>query len=124
MLTRFRVIVLVMNDSELMQKAKSLPAKQQIALSVILKEFRKPKGTWFTVPEFADKMKKYLLADTPEELARIMGGIMSSLVRNGMVKPITGDRKPVWQVAPELHKRAKDYQDSVISVVTYWGSGK
>ncbi|MFA6408043.1 MAG: hypothetical protein WCW36_01020 [Candidatus Paceibacterota bacterium] len=111
-----------MTDIELMSKVRSLPAKQQIALWLILKEFHKPKGTWFTALEFAIKMKKYLLSEDPAELARIIGGIISSLKRNGMIEQFTGGRKPVWQVTPELHKNAKKYQDAVFPVVTYWGS--
>lgn len=109
---------------EFLKKVTSLPARQQIALWVILSKFNKPKGTWFTVADFAEETRKYFLADDTTDLARILGGILSSLYRNGMITQLTGGRKPVWQVVPELHKNAKKYRDSMFGVVTYWGSNK
>lgn len=111
-------------DTEFSKKVLSLPARQQIALWVILSKFHKPKGTWFTVAQFAEETRKYFLTDDSKDLARIMGGMLSSLYRNGMVTQLTGGRKPVWQVAPELHKNAKKYLDSMFGVAAYWESNK
>jgi hypothetical protein len=111
-------------DKEFLKKVLSLHTRQQIALWVILSKFHKSKGTWFTVAEFAEETRKYFLTDDSKDLARILGGMLSSLYRNGMVTQLTGGRKPVWQVVPELHKNAKKYRDSMFGVVTYWGSNK
>lgn len=113
-----------MTDMEFMEKVLKLPARQQIALWVILKKFHKPKGTWFTVAEFAEETKKYFLTDDSKDLARIMGGMLSSLYRNGMVTQLTGGRKPVWQVVPELHKNAEKYREAMFPVISYWGDAK
>ena len=110
-----------MTDKEFMAKVRSLPARQQIGLWVILKNFHQKKGTWFTAPEFAEKMRKFLISDDTDNLARIMGGILSSLLRNGMIEQLSGGRKPVWQVVSELHRHAKEYEEAMFPVITYWG---
>ena len=109
-----------MVNKDFMARVRALPAKQQIALWVILKKFHKKEGTWFTVAKFGDEMTKYLSPDKPEELGRIIGGILSSLVRNEMIEQFTGGRKPIWTVVPELHRNAKEYEKSIFPVVTFW----
>ena len=112
-----------MIDAEFLANVRSLPAKQQLALWVILKHFHTPQGTWFTAPDFADKAKKFIVSDEAVA-ARTLGGILSSLVRNGMIEQLSGGRKPVWQVVPELHKHAVEYTKALFPTVTYWESEK
>lgn len=111
-------------NKDFLSKVTKLPARQQIALWVILKKFHKPKGTWFTVAEFSEEVKNFFLYDSLDDLGRILGGLLSSLYRNGMITQLTGGRKPVWQVVPELHKHAEDYRQAMFPVITYWGESK
>lgn len=110
-------------NKDFLSKVRSLPAKQQIALWVILKHFHTESGTWFTAPDFADKAKRYIVS-SDKEAARTLGGILSSLVRNEMIEQLSGGRKPVWQVVPELHKHAAEYMKAIFPTITYWESGK
>lgn len=109
---------------ELTAKIRSLPAKQQVGLWVILNKFHKEKGTWFTTADFSIEMQKYLTPDDPQQLARIMGGVMSSLLRNGVIEQFTGGQKPVWTVSPEIRKYAKEIKDSIFPVIAYWEEGR
>ena len=113
-----------MANAKMLEEMRALPAKQQIALWVILREFHSPKGTWFSAGDFFEKARKYLTAgeSAGKEEARILGGILSSLVRNGMISQLSGGRKPIWQVVPELHKNASEYAKAIFPVVTYWES--
>lgn len=109
-----------MINLKLSKDVRELPARQQVALWVILKKFHKEKGTWFTVADFANEMKTYLDSKDLDSLGRVIGGILSSLVRNEMIEQFTGGRNPVWSVNSELHKHAKEYADSIYPVITYW----
>lgn len=103
-----------MIDQKFIQKVQALPISQQVALWFILRDFHRSKGTWFTVPELALIMKKFLKSKDPKSVAKSMGGIMSSLIRNGMIEKMAGGRKPVWQVVPELHKHAGEYRQEIL----------
>lgn len=109
-----------MIDSEFMKKVRALPARQQVVLWSILKHFQQKGGTRFTAAELAEVSMKLLRADSGDELARMTGGVLSSLVRNGMIEKFTGGRQPIWQLVPELHKNAKEYQKAIFPVTTYW----
>ena len=109
-----------MIDTEFMGKVRALPARQQVVLWSILKNFQQKGGTRFTAAELAEVAAKLLRADSDEELARMTGGVLSSLVRNGMIEKFTGGRQPIWQLVPELHKNAKEYKEAIFPVTTYW----
>ena len=113
-----------MVDPVFVEKVKKLPAKQQIALWVVLKNFNAPSGTRFTASDFARKAGMIVGSTDARENARTLGGILSSLVRNGVVEQFTGGRQPVWQLVPELHKNAKEYEKIFNPVVTYWEETK
>lgn len=104
---------------KLAEEVRNLPAKQQIAVWVILTKFSKKKYT-FLVSDFAEEMKKYLSPKNMKDLARIMGGVLSSLVRNGMIEQLTGGRNIIWTINPEIKKNAKEYSKLIFPVVTYW----
>jgi hypothetical protein len=109
-----------MKNLKLLDKVSSLPAKQQIALWVILKKFNKKGKVYFSVSDFADEMKKYLISKDAESLGKIIGGVLSSLVRNGMIKQLTGGRDTIWTVDSELQTHAREYVSAIFPVVTYW----
>jgi len=109
-----------MNKLKLEQEIRKLPAKQQIAIWVILKNFNKKDGIYFSVADFANEMKKYLIYKDLESLGKIMGGLLSSLVRNGMIKQLSGGRNTIWTVDPELQKNAKEYVKLIFPVVSFW----
>ena len=65
-------------------------------------------------------MKKYLDPKDMDDLARMIGGLLSSLVRNEIIKPLTGGRKVVWTISSEIQKNAKECSRQIFPVVTYW----
>lgn len=109
-----------MKKLKLLEKIQGLPAKQQIALWIILKNFHKKDIVSFTVGDFCDVAKKYFKADDPEALGKIAGGLLSSLVRNEMVKKISGGRNKIWTVTDELNKNAKNYESAIFPITNYW----
>jgi hypothetical protein len=109
-----------MVDQAFVEKVRKLPVKQQIALWVILKYFHKSSSTSFKTSEFAEKAKFFIGSSDPKTNARTMGGIVSSLVRNGVIEQLSGGREPVWQLVKELHENAKDYENVFSPIVTYW----
>lgn len=113
-----------MIDHVFVEKFKKLPAKQQIALWIILKNFNAGSGTRFTASDFALKAGMIVASADARENARTLGGLISSLVRNGAVEQFTGGRQPVWQLVLELHKNAKEYEKIFNPVVTYWEESK
>lgn len=108
-----------MKKNELLAKIRNLPAKQQLAVWIILNKFKKKKYT-FQVSDFAEAIKKYLLPKDTKDLARMIGGILSSLVRNKIIKPLTGGRDVIWTIDPDIKKYAGACSDQIFSVVTYW----
>jgi len=108
------------DDLKIIGKIRELPARQQIALWVILKNFHKSERTFFTTSDLIEKMGKFLVEKDPEKSGHIMGGIISSLSRNKVIEPVSGGRQPIWQVVPEIHKDAKKYEKAIFPVTTYW----
>ena len=109
-----------MVDPVFVEKVKKLPIKQQIALWVILKHFNATSGARFTAADFGLKAGMIAGSTDARENARTLGGILSSLVRNGVVEQFTGGRQPVWQIVSELHENAHEYEKIFNPVVTYW----
>lgn len=109
-----------MDKLKLGEEIRKLPAKQQIAIWVILKNFNKKDGIYFSVSAFGNEMKKYLVYKDAESLGKIMGGLLSSLVRNGMIEQLSGGRNTIWTVNSELQKNAKEYIKLIFPVVSFW----
>jgi hypothetical protein len=110
-----------MKNLPLLEKIHSLPARQQISLWIILKNFRNKKGVVsFTVNDFCDEAKKYFVSKDPESIGKIAGGVLSSLVRNEMIIKISGGREKIWSVVDELNKNAKKYESEIFPIVSYW----
>ena len=118
--------MMVPMNEEFQQKVKALPIRQQVGLYTILSEFLGEKETLFSTADFASKAQRYFLADDVEGMGNILGGILSSLVRNGMVERVAGGGKQesVWCLAPELHRNAKRYKQLIFPVYTYWEGKK
>lgn len=76
------------------------------------------------MPKFTEEMRGYLAPDDKDQLARIIGGIMSSLLRNEIIEQFTGGQKPVWTVTMEIHRRAKEIENAIFPVITYWDNRK
>lgn len=118
-------MLMPMNE-EFQQKVKALPIRQQVGLYTILCELLGEDRTIFSTAEFANKTHRYFLVDNVDAMGNILGGILSSLVRNGMVERVAGGgkRESVWLLAPELHRHAKEYKQLIFPVYTYWEGKK
>jgi len=104
--------------ANLEKKIRNLPFKQQVALYVLLKTARK-RGK-FTFANFINDMVPLFYKNEQEKLPRILGGLLSSLMRNGMIERLSGGRHPIWRLNPELHKNSAKYRKTMRPSYAYW----
>lgn len=109
---------------KIQEKISYLPPTQQVALWAILKmPNADEKNFKFFSHEFAKEFKNFAsikVQERPEEYGRFVGGILSGLFRNGILKRLSGGRNKVWILSDEIKKNFEDYKKYLFEVKTYW----
>ena len=109
---------------EVQEKISNLPARQQLALWVILRmDNADKKDIGFLSSKFAKKFKRYVSEDVKkdsEDYGRFVGGVLSGLYRNSFLKRISGGRDKLWVLSDDVNKNFEEYQKRLFVVKTYW----
>jgi hypothetical protein len=110
--------------NEVQEKISYLPPTQQIAFWVILKmpgvdekDFR------FFSHEFAKEFRRFAsskVSGNSEEYGKFIGGVLSGLFRNGLLKRVSGGRSKLWTLSGEVRKNFEEYKKFLLEVKTYW----
>lgn len=111
-------------EEKVRQKIRSLPITQQVALWTIL---RLPeagdKDFNFRSSAFAQAVKKFISEDKKKndaEYGRFIGGILSSLSRNKILRKLSGDRDKLWTLSNEVKANLELYKKLLFEAKTYW----
>ena len=111
--------------NEIQEKISYLPPTQQVALWVILRmpnaeeeDFR------FFSYEFAESFKKFAsdkITRNSKDYGKFIGGVLSGLYRNGILKRLSGGRSKLWTLSDEVKKDFGEYKKYLYEIKTYWG---
>ena len=88
----------------------NLSTSQQVALWVILRLRHKS----FFSSEVAQS------SVFSEEGKKAIGGILSSLYRNGFIEKVSGGRDKLWRLNKEIENKRDFYKKEITKVKTYW----
>ncbi len=106
------------------EEIRSLPARQQIALYVILRmEGVGEKGFAFLSSQFANELKRFMyvnIFNDEKEYGKLVGGILGGLSRGGYLQSVSGGRDKLWKLSPKLGKNWKEYKEKLFEVKIYW----
>ena len=111
-------------NKELMNNLHSLPMAQQIGLYVILRFAEASEDNFsFLSSEFATKFKPFANESKKtdsSEYGRFIGGILSGLSRNEIIKKVAGDRDARWALTSEIKNNFELFRQKLFEVKTYW----
>lgn len=93
---------------------KDLSLNQQVALWVIL---RLDKKAFYS----SDIASSDVFTD---EGKKAMGGILSSLYRNGFIEKVSGGRDKLWRLSDTAESNKVVLREKLFKVKTYWPESK
>lgn len=115
-----------MNEAQnkIQKRISYLPSTQQVALWVIFRMPRADKDDFkFFSHEFAGQFKRFtnnLVKENPRNYGRFMGGILSGLSRNSILKRLSGGRSKLWTLSDEVKENFEEYKKYLLEVKVYW----
>lgn len=115
----------ILNDeNNILQKIRTLPMRQQIALWVILRFPDADNEKFiFKSSELANRFDKFAsdkIKKDKSEYGRFIGGILSGLSRNRILIKLSGDRDKSWTLVDEIKDNFDNYKKSLLEVKIYW----
>ncbi len=106
------------------EKISYLPPTQQVAFWLILRMPEAGKKDFkFFSHEFAREYKKFApkkMKENPEEYGRFVGGILSGLFRNSILKRLSGGRNKAWVLSDDVKRNFREYKKILLEVKAYW----
>lgn len=111
-----------MNTGE-KRNLKSLSAKQQIGLYVVLTKLYDDKNKPFFSSDFAKAMDKFLIISDQDDYRKTIGGILGALSKNNILEKVSADRDPLWRLPVDIHANPEHYKkelNHVPQIITHW----
>lgn len=109
-----------MEYSNILKKVRDLPVLQQVGLYYVLDKLHSPKSEGFKSSEFSQIMLAYIKTKDAAQHGKTIGGILSSLSRNGLIERVSGGRDPSWTISDEVKEQRLAYKKAVFNIKTYW----
>jgi len=109
---------------KIQEKISYLPSTQQVAFWVILRMPNAEEESFrFFSHEFAKEFKRFasnIIKENSENYGKFIGGILSGLFRNGILKRLSGGRSKLWTLSDEVKRNFKEYKQNLWEAKTYW----
>ncbi len=110
--------------SEVTERVSSLPITQQLGLWVIL---RMPDATspifCFKSSKFAQSIRRFVvptLINSSVDYGKFTGGVLSGLLRNGLLRRLSGGRDKIWTLSDEVRDEIEEFKEKLLETKTYW----
>lgn len=111
-------------DQEIPQRIKSLSVIQQVGMWLILKMPRAETDKFtFYSSDFAEKFKRFVSSKrrvNKTKYGRYIGGVLSGLLRKGLLVKISGDRDKLWTIADKIKENYDFYIKLLSEAKAYW----
>lgn len=109
-----------MEPTDISKKVRDLPVLQQVGLYFILHKLDSLKNESFKSSQFSQAMQEFIKVKDAAQHGKTIGGVLSSLSRNGLIERVSGGRDPSWIIAEEVSKKKSAYKKAVFDIKTYW----
>lgn len=110
--------------NKIQEKISYLPPTQQVALWVILRMPNAEKKNFkFFSSDFTTHFRRFASNKTSgdsEEYGKFIGGVLSGLFRNRVLKRLSGGRSKLWTLSDEVKRNFEEYKRYLLEVKTYW----
>lgn len=110
--------------NKVQEKISYLPPTQQVALWVILRMPNAERENFkFFSSDFTTHFRRFAsnkINGGSEEYGRFIGGVLSGLFRNGVLKRLSGGRSKLWTLSDEVKRSFEEYKRYLLEVKKYW----